>query len=312
MIMAEARDLLVVVMATRNGAAFLPAQLESLAAQQRPPDVLLVSDDGSTDATCDILAGFAAGAPWTQTVVAGPGRGYGRNFASLLATAPEGATHLALADQDDVWLPDKTAVAMAALDALPRDRPALYGGRSWVVTEDLGRRRLSRGLRVLPTFGHALVRNFAGGNTMMLNRAGADLMQQAARRLRATPVHDWWIYQVVTGAGGAVIFDDVPRLLYRQHGANLIGSNSGAVAALSRMRDMVRGRYRDWTDANLVNLDAIRDLVTPEAQALLDQVRALRDRPLRPRLSAFRRTGIHRGGPLGQAGLWASVALNRF
>ncbi|HEY0725018.1 MAG TPA: glycosyltransferase, partial [Pyrinomonadaceae bacterium] len=48
-----------VAMCTYNGADFLPAQLESIAAQSRKPDQIVVCDDGSTDETRALLDRFA-------------------------------------------------------------------------------------------------------------------------------------------------------------------------------------------------------------------------------------------------------------
>src|SRR5271154_4257677 len=53
-----------VAMCTYNGAQYLGEQLESFVAQSRPPDELVVCDDGSTDATPQILADFAGRAPF--------------------------------------------------------------------------------------------------------------------------------------------------------------------------------------------------------------------------------------------------------
>ena len=52
-----------VAMATCNGAAWVAAQLESLAAQTRRPAELVVCDDASDDATLDRVREFAAEAP---------------------------------------------------------------------------------------------------------------------------------------------------------------------------------------------------------------------------------------------------------
>ncbi|MDR9769430.1 hypothetical protein [Acetomicrobium sp.] len=37
-----------------------------------------------------------------------------------------------------------------------------------------------------------------------------------------TGMHDWWIYLVIS-AFGKVIYDPVPKILYRQHSSNVIG-----------------------------------------------------------------------------------------
>ncbi|SDY41163.1 Glycosyl transferase family 2 [Jannaschia faecimaris] len=301
---------LVVAMATYNGTAFLPAQLQSFVDQTRQPHLLLVSDDGSTDDTRAMLADFARTAPFAVQVLDGPCRGFGRNFASLLARMPAGTGWVALSDQDDIWLPCKLERACDRL--APVKGAAVYGGRALVAAGDLTRGRPSRGMGVSPSFRHAMARNYAGGNTMVLNRAGTDLMREAGQRLAAAPVHDWWIYQTLMGCGGTAIFDDEPFVIYRQHERNQIGSNNGIVATLKRLRNMVDGRYRDWTDANIANLDAMRTRLTPANAKLLEELRALRAQPFGPRVRAFARTGIHRDGLAGRLGMWASVLLGRF
>src|SRR5574337_948147 len=54
------RPRLSIVMCTYNGAAYLQPQLDSLLAQTRLPDEIVIGDDGSTDATMDILRRFDA------------------------------------------------------------------------------------------------------------------------------------------------------------------------------------------------------------------------------------------------------------
>ena len=48
-----------ILMATRNGAVNLGAQLDSFLAQTHPPAQVIVSDDGSRDGTVAMLARFA-------------------------------------------------------------------------------------------------------------------------------------------------------------------------------------------------------------------------------------------------------------
>ena len=48
-----------IVMCTYNGAGYLQSQLESLLAQTRLPDEIVLSDDASTDATMGLLEAFA-------------------------------------------------------------------------------------------------------------------------------------------------------------------------------------------------------------------------------------------------------------
>ena len=128
-----------VLMATCNGAAHLAEQLESLAAQKLPPGLLVVSDDGSTDATRAILAGFAAAHPaLTVRLGEGPRKGSALNFLSLILGLDADAVDLvAISDQDDVWLPAKLGRAAAALAGVAPGRPARCGGTSLVGDENL-------------------------------------------------------------------------------------------------------------------------------------------------------------------------------
>lgn len=122
---------IIVLLATRNGAAHLRAQLESFLSQLHRPTRLIISDDGSRDDTPAILAEFAASAPgFIVELKDGPRRGGAQNFLRLLQTVPKGTDFVALSDQDDVWLPDKIARGVRLLSQLPADRPALLGGRS--------------------------------------------------------------------------------------------------------------------------------------------------------------------------------------
>ncbi len=302
----------VVLLATWNGAANLRAQLDSFRNQTLRPARLIVSDDGSRDETREILAGFAAADPgFPVEILEGPRRGGAQNFLRLLAALPEGTDHVALSDQDDVWLPDKIARGVRMLAQVAADRPALVGGRSYVCDALLRNQRPSPLPRRAPSFRHALVQNFAGGNTMMLNRAGADLLRAAAPEAGRVVVHDWWIYQMVSGAGGTVLFDAVPLLLYRQHGGNQIGANTGVEAKIRRLRWMLRGRFRRWNAINLQALRASAHRFPAENRALLEDFARLQRASLIDRLTILRRIGLYRQGLEGTLSLWLAAVLGR-
>lgn len=300
-----------VVLCTYRGAAFLGAQLDSIAAQSAPPDLIVASDDGSTDGTRDVLRAFADRWPGRMAIRDGPRRGYAANFLSALATVPPGTALTALSDQDDVWHPDKLARAATRLGHAGA-RPALYGAATRICDAGLRPIGLSRVARVPLGFRHALTQNFAGGNTMVLNAAGLATLQTALARGTMAPVHDWLLYQLVSGAGGVVMFDAGACLDYRQHGGNQIGDAGGLGPLLSRLGRMARGEYRVWTEANLAALEAAGDVLTPEARAIVARVRSGRRGGAAARLRLMRDPGLYRQGRLGQAGLAAALLLGRF
>src|SRR5688572_4651531 len=105
-------------MCTYNGEAYLLAQLQSIAAQTSPPDELVICDDGSTDATVDIAQAFAAGVPFPVRLYTNERTvGSTKNFEKAIGLCTGDV--IALADQDDVWRPEKLARIAAALAAAP-------------------------------------------------------------------------------------------------------------------------------------------------------------------------------------------------
>lgn len=102
-----------VTLCTYNGAQFIEPQLESILKQSRPPDEVLVSDDGSTDQTLEIVRRIACEHPSVVRLVQTPGRlGYAKNFESAIRQAT--GDIIFLSDQDDVWLEHKIERMLAA------------------------------------------------------------------------------------------------------------------------------------------------------------------------------------------------------
>lgn len=307
---ADTAPLVAVLMATFNGADNLVGQLDSYVTQDRQPDMILISDDGSSDGTAEVLKGFAEAHPELQVeLFQGPQRGAAQNFLSLLQWVPERIDVVALSDQDDVWLPDKLARGVARLETSPG--PALYCARTWDCDADLTRRKLSSDRGGCVGFRHALVQNIAGGNTMMLNRAGWQLVAAASHEAGPIVVHDWWIYQVLTGVGGTVIYDHDPVLLYRQHKGNMIGANRGIRARTRRIRALLRGQFREWNAINVAALQASAHRFTAANRALLNAFAEGRRAALPRRLHMLYETGIYRQGLFGRLTLYLVALLGR-
>jgi glycosyltransferase involved in cell wall biosynthesis len=299
-------------MGLHDGARFLQEQLDSYVAQDHRAWSLLVSDDGSRDHGPDLIRAFAAAQPEHRiTLRSGPCLGFARNFLTLLQSVPDDIPYVALSDQDDVWFPDKLSRAVEALAAQPEDRPALYCAATLVCTEDLAPIGPSPAFGRAPDFRNALVQSIGGGNTMVLNRAALDLAAAAAAEAGDPVAHDWWLYQLVSGAGGRILRDERPVLHYRQHAQNLIGANLSAWASLSRIAALLGGRFRAWNDTGLAALQASAHRLTPEAQQILSQFQAARSGPLWHRLRALRASGVYRQSRLGQMALYIACILRR-
>jgi glycosyltransferase involved in cell wall biosynthesis len=104
-----------VAMATYNGARFIREQLDSLARQTVLPAELVITDDGSTDNTLEIVADFAARAPFPVRVERNPENlGFRANF--LKAASLCTSDLIAFCDQDDIWLPHKIETCLELFD----------------------------------------------------------------------------------------------------------------------------------------------------------------------------------------------------
>lgn len=299
-----------ILMCTYNGGRFLHEQLASFLSQNHEHWELWVSDDGSTDDTLDIVRGFGGGEK-RVTVVPGPRSGFAANFLSLLRHAGVDAEYFAWSDQDDIWFPDKLSRAIARLQMVDPEIPAVYSGRTELVNAAGEKIRLSRCFKKMPSFRNALCQNIGGGNTMVLNRAARELLN--CGEIPEVVAHDWWAYQLITGAGGVMLYDPEPVLQYRQYGNNQIGENLSFRARMIRLHLIFSGEYRKWNEKNINALACRRDSLSPENIEIYDSfVTAFRCEEIFTRLKYLRKSGIYRQSILEDMILRAASLLNRY
>ena len=283
-----------ILLATYQGARFLPAQLDSFVAQTERDWVLYWRDDGSVDETGAIMQSFtAAQDPGRVVQITAPAEWLGPNgsFLALLREAvQDGAPAVAFADQDDVWLPDKLSRALTAIDG--EARPTLYCSRQLLVDAELRPLGESAPLLQPPGFPAGLTQNIATGCTLVLNAAAARLVAQS--RPPSSTLHDWWSYLVVSAHDGRLIPDPHPTVMYRQHGANMVGAPRSiprrALAALQRGPDMFMNVLR----AHVAALRAQPALLSDGARAALEVMHTGLYGGLRERLAAMRLIGLRR------------------
>lgn len=237
--------------------------------------------------------------------------GFSSNFLTGLSDITDEFDYFAFSDQDDVWHRDKLGRAIKALGTVSVNTPALYCARTEIsdakCQQTLG---FSPLFTKPPSFANALVQSISGGNTMVFNRAAKNLIVQAKLN---TPVvsHDWWCYQIITGAGGFVVYDPEPCLKYRQHGENQIGANTNWRARLARLRSLLQGQFRAWNSINLKALVDHKYLLTTDNQETLNDFIAARQASLTKRLVLSKRAGIYRQTLLGNFGLLLGIILNK-
>jgi glycosyltransferase involved in cell wall biosynthesis len=210
-----------VALCTYNGAAFIERQLETILKQSRPPDEVVVSDDGSTDHTVAIVKRMADRFPSKLRLERTAGRlGYAKNFEFTIQQAT--GDIIFLSDQDDVWLEHKIErmlipfaaserVAVVYCDAHlagrqlePRGR-SVFGARA---SMHLATRRSAREL-------------VKGVDIGVL---GSMMAIRASLKRRVMPIeevwgHDHWIV-FIAHAIAEVRAVNEPLMYYRRHPGN--------------------------------------------------------------------------------------------
>lgn len=219
-----------VALCTYNGARFLEEQLASLQAQDRPPDELVVCDDGSTDTTVQLLESFARIAPFPVRIhVNRVNLGSTRNFDHALYLCA--GSLIAFCDQDDVWHSTRLSECVRVLSGDPRLMLVFSNGQ---IIDDMGMRLPGR-LWDKFTFDETIRERIRHGDMLPLVRyrfvTGATMMLRAKLRDHLCPaagewLHDGWIAALAACLGG-VAFLDEPLIQYRVHAQQQVGTGPG-------------------------------------------------------------------------------------
>lgn len=303
--------LVAVLLCTFNGSKFLTEQLDSLEVQKHQNWIVFASDDGSTDNTLEILQQYQARWPSGKLIIrSGPQKGFCQNFLSLACDSKIRADYFAFCDQDDVWLPERLSVALKAITANQNiDVPFLYCGRTHYVSEKLKPSGQSPLFTFPPSFRNALVQSIAGGNTMVFNLTAKLLIERAG--LMDVPSHDWWVYQLITGVGGDVLYDPVPCLLYRQHKHAIVGGNNTYTAKIVRIRMLFKGRFKEFNSKNIKALKQVNHLLVQNHREILILFDTLRSAPLIDRFRLMKNCGLYRQTRQGTFSLYLAAFFKK-
>lgn len=217
-----------IAMCTYNGKPYLTEQLESILAQDRLPDEIVICDDGSSDGTWEMLEEYRRRFPQLVKLYRNSNNlGPARNFERAIELCT--GDLIALCDQDDVWRRDKlgkltrwfeedSGLGLVFSNA---ERINVRGGKLdtdlWEIV-GFGERAKAeaRDGRALQTF---LRRPAATGCTMMLRAT----LKKECLPIGEPLMHDHWI-SLVAAATSRIGFVDERLLGYRQHTANEVGA----------------------------------------------------------------------------------------
>lgn len=234
-----------VLVATCNGSPWLREQLDSVSGQEDVDLQILVSDDGSTDGTLDVLSAYARERPNVKILPSiRPSGSACANFLRLIRDADASqADYVALCDQDDIWHPSKLARAVSQIRS---DGASLYSA-AVTTFRDGERTQLLTQVPAQRAFDF-LFEGAGQGCTFVLTAAFFTQIQSFVRSHASALIdlryHDWLIYALGRTWSTRWTYDIRPSMLYRQHGRNDTGAR-GNIASLRKRLALVRsGWYR--------------------------------------------------------------------
>lgn len=205
-----------VCMATYNGEKYIREQLKSILIQLKSTDEVIISDDGSTDKTLEIV-NFLNDSRIKIVLNQGE-KGYTRNFENALKNST--GDIIFLADQDDVWKKNKVKDMMKEFSAYD-----LVVSDAEIVDKDLN----------LLNESHFSLRGVKGGflnNFLKTRYVGACMAfkREILKKVLPFPknqklcAHDYWI-TIIGEAFYRVKLLNQPLIKYRRHESN--ASNGG-------------------------------------------------------------------------------------
>lgn len=221
---------ILILLSTYNGEKYISEQIDSLLKQKNVEIHVLIRDDGSNDNTVEVLRSIKDN---RISFISGNNLGACKSFFSLLREASLDYDYYALCDQDDVWLSDKLKVAVDHLDGFDVDKPSLYYSGQILTDKELNivsEHKLDTKKSVYANW----IFNQMAGCTAVFNRKLLEILKMHIPN--NIKYHDVWCYKVCAAFNGNIYVDRNGRILYRQHGNNVVGMNTGIKGKIERAK----------------------------------------------------------------------------
>lgn len=265
-----------VMMATYNGEKYVTEQIDSILDQEGVNVTLLISDDGSSDATPRICSRYADDLPNVRFSVNEKNKGLAKNFMDMLYSSDATSfDYFAFSDQDDYWMPNKLNKAIKAI-AAAGEGPRLYYSDVCNVDEQLngGSREYGAFAPYSDSLGLLLTINWASGCTMVFNSAFASVLQQYVPDSWPR-IHDGWVHLVARALNAQVPDLSHVYIKRRISGQNQVGERGLNSLSIRRIEIILRSFFKasehNLTKAATLLLDGYGDCMSEEDRRLVSR-----------------------------------------
>jgi glycosyltransferase involved in cell wall biosynthesis len=242
-----------VVLVTHNSQEWVETLLQSVGAQSRPADRIVVVDDASVDATRDALAAFSVEVVDATTKARDINERIAGNFVQGVRACDD-CDLIALGDHDDVWHPERLARQSAILQAQPQ---ALMVASDGLIVDADGSATGQTLRNAFPVPAEWFDWDNAERMRFVLKHSvatgGASMIRPAAFPDIDVPdawLHDRWWSMVATARGGMII-DTEPVIDYRISTGQRVGLDTGGQARSGLSRGAVHARQSGRTARKL-------------------------------------------------------------
>ena len=198
-----------ICLACFNGEKYIKDQLISVLAQIGRDDEVVISDNGSSDSTLEIIESLH---DERIKVLNFTTLGVAKNFQNSLLNAR--GEYIVLCDQDDIWLDGRLDAARCALFSSDLSVVGMI-----VVNEDLEQLELDSNL-ISPSisFFKTFYSNGFSGCCLAFRRNVLDIVLPFPDQL---PMHDWWIVLILIMRKRKISINKNKFILYRRHKTNV-------------------------------------------------------------------------------------------
>ena len=198
-------------MAVYNGEKFIEKQLKSILKQTIVPNEIIISDDGSTDNTVNLIKATLP----TAKIIINPSKGIVSNFENALKHST--GKYIFLSDQDDEWQQNKIEKIMPLFAQYPliiHDAEIIDESSQSITTDSFFQLRNSKSGII-----NNLIKSTYLGCCMAFTRT---VLEKALPFPKNIEMHDRWLGLIGEISGGAYFYPE--KLIgYRRHGKNASG-----------------------------------------------------------------------------------------
>lgn len=235
-----------VLLTTFNGEDWIRAQIYSIQNQLGCDIHIYIRDDGSSDQTLKIANKLISNKQLTFVDNNGIATGSAAlNFFKLIKLLNfNNYDYITLADQDDIWFPEKIIEGIKLIkqtksDGYSSNLIAFNNNslKSWMINKKSKQRAYDY-----------IFQGASAGCTYILNVDAINLIKKIIvkefENLPKNCSHDWIIYAICRSHGLRWIHDDRSFIAYRQHDRNAYGAKQGISGLITKLKMVREGWYK--------------------------------------------------------------------